>query len=282
MTTTPLPPRPGEPTDPELRDRYLTDAAREREERRVESVRLAAEPAPSRTPVGAIRVIALLVTTVLVAGAGLSLLGPMLKQSETTDYQLSAAGELDFEGAVGDVRVRAAEPGESPRAVATSTWGLREPRNSVRTSGGATRVTSHCPSPGLGTVCEVDWLIVVPADTELDIEHGVGQVTVEGASGDLDVQVGVGDVTVTEATGERFEAEVGVGALEYEAVEPPRVVEARVGVGELVVRVPDTVRYRVDTGNGAAEVANSLGSDPGASRRIILEPGLGAVRVDPS
>ena len=23
MTTTPLPPRPGEPTDPELRDRYL-------------------------------------------------------------------------------------------------------------------------------------------------------------------------------------------------------------------------------------------------------------------
>ena len=34
MTTTPLPPRPGEPTDPELRDRYLTDAAREREERR--------------------------------------------------------------------------------------------------------------------------------------------------------------------------------------------------------------------------------------------------------
>ena len=35
-------------------------------------------------------------------------------------------------------------------------------------------------------------------------------------------------------------------------------------------------------GNGAAEVANSLGSDPGASRRISLEPGVGVVRVDPS
>lgn len=282
MTTTPLPPRPGEPTDPELRDRYRTDASREREARRAETVRLAAEPRPSRTPVGPIRVLALLVAVVLVVVAGLSLVGPMLKQSATSDQRITAAGSLEINAQVGDVRVRAAEPGESPHVTTTRTWGLWEPSTSVRTSGDTTRLASSCTGPAIGTVCEVDWLVVVPADTEVDIEQGVGAVSVEGMTRDVDVEVGVGDVTVAEAEGEHLSVDIGVGALDYEAVEPPRTVEASVGVGELVVRVPDTVGYRVATSSGSTEVANSIGSDPSASRRITLDNGVGAIRVDPS
>lgn len=278
-----MPPRPGEPVDPELRERYRTDASRQREVRRSESVRLAAaEPSPSRTPVGPIRVIALLVSLALVLLAGLFMVGPMLKQSETTERSLTVTDTVRFKGTVGDVRVRSAEPGESPRAVITSTWGLWKPTNTVRTTGGVTELTSTCPSQSIGPVCEVDWLVVLPADTALDISHGVGQVAVEGTTGDIDVEVGVGDVSVAESQAQDVFIQIGVGRADVEAVEPPRRISGRVGVGEIAVRVPDTVPYRVDTRSGTAEVANSIGDDPTASRVIDVESGVGRVSIDPS
>ncbi|MDN5717706.1 MAG: hypothetical protein L0G89_10790 [Janibacter sp.] len=285
MTTTPTtqwPPRPGEPTDPELRERYRTDASREREGRRDQAVHETAATPPSRTPVGPIRVLALLVTLGLLLVAGLSLVGPMLKQSQTREQPITANGAVRFSGEVGDVRFRAAEAGERPRAVITSTWGLGKPTSAVRTSGGATSLTASCPRPSLGTVCRVDWLVIVPADTDLTIEHGVGAVSLEGTSGDLDLQVGVGDVSITESGAETVSADIGVGAIDYEAVEPPRSVDVRVGVGEATVRVPDTEGYRVDTSGGSSDVINNLGNDSTSSRRITVESGIGAIRIDPS
>lgn len=282
MTTTPLSPRPGEPTDPDLRDRYRTDASREREERRAEAARQAATVPPSRTPVGPIRVIALLVTVALVLLAGFSLAGPMLKQSETVERPLVATSALSFAGGTGQVRVRAAEPGEQPRAVVTSTWGLRKPTTSITSSGGTTRLTSRCPGPDLGTVCRVDWLVVVPPTTEIDLHHGVGEVSIEDITGDLDLEVGVADVSISGAEGERVRVDIGVGALDYEAVEAPRLVEARVGVGDARIRVPEEQTYRVDIPQGMADTTNRVGNDPSSSRRITVEVGVGAVRVDPS
>ncbi|KRE38850.1 hypothetical protein ASG73_00295 [Janibacter sp. Soil728] len=285
MSTTPMtqwPPRPGEPTDPDLRDRYRTDASRERESRRAAAVQETATTPPSRTPVGPIRVIALLVTLALLLVAGLSLVGPMLKQSQTREQPITADGAVRFSGDVGDVRFRAAEAGERPHAVITSTWGLGKPTSSVRTSGGATRLTSSCSRPSLGTVCRVDWLVIVPADTDLTIEHGVGAVSLEGTTGDIDLQVGAGDVTITESEGDTVSADIGVGAIDYEAVEPPSTVDVRVGVGEATVRVPGTEGYRVNTSGGASDVINNIGNDSSSSRRITVESGVGSVRIDPS
>ena len=285
MSTTPTtqwPPRPGKPTDLELRERYRTDASLEREGRRDQAVQETAATPPSRTPVGPIRVLALLVTLGLLLVVGLSLAGPMLKQSQTREQPITANGALRFSGEVGDVRFRAAEAGERPRAVITSTWGLRKPTSAVRTSGGATSLTSSCPQPSLGTVCRVDWLVIVPADTDLTIEHGVGAVSLEGTSGDLDLEMGVGDVTITESEAETVSVDIGVGAIDYEAVEPPQAVDVRVGVGEATVRVPDTEGYRVDTSGGSSDVINNLGNDSTSSRRITVESGIGAIRIDPS
>ncbi|WP_068263540.1 hypothetical protein [Janibacter limosus] len=285
MSTTPAtqwPPRPGEPADPELRDRYRTDASREREGRRAEMVQEAAETPPSRTPVGPIRVIALLVTLGLLLVAGFSIAGPMLKQSQTREQPITATGAVRFSGEIGDVRFRAAEAGERPRAVITSTWGLRKPTSAVRTSDGATSLTSSCPQPSLGTVCRVDWLVIVPTDTDLTIQHGVGAVSLEGTSGDLDLQMGVGDVTITESEADTARIDIGVGAIDYEAVEPPRSVDVRVGVGEATVRVPDSEGYRVDTSGGASDVINNLGNESTSSRRISVESGIGSIRIDPS
>lgn len=282
MTTTPIPTRPGEPEDPGLRDRYARDAWERREAQRLEAARAAAETPPSRTPRGPIRVIAALVAAALLVAAGISLAGPMLRQSETTDMALpQGMSSLNLKNGTGDVRIRVAEPGESPRVTSTIEWGLRKPTADVDSSGSVATVRGQCPT-GPVAVCTTDWLVVVPADTEIEVDQGVGQVTVEGTSGDVDVRSGVGDISVTESSSESIAVENGVGGATIESVEPPRSVDATLGVGDLIVRVPDTVRYRVDTQGGAADVRNSLGSSPGAERRIDAEVGVGGLTVEPS
>lgn len=280
-TPIPLPPKPGELADPELRERYLTDAARQREARRAEAAQLAAQTRPSRTPTGPIRVIAALVAVVLVALVSASLVGPMLKQSETREHALGEVTAVNFTGGVGDVRIRAAEPGESPKAVVTSTWGLWKPSTSVRTSEGTATLRSSCPSRSFGSVCGTDWLVVVPADTDLRIEQGVGAVEIEDVAGDIWISTGVGDVAVTGAESEQLDVEMGVGSFSYEGVEPPESVDVRLGVGDVSLRLPDTVGYRV-TASGAAGLANSLGHDPASDRTVHVEAGVGSVAIDPS
>lgn len=282
MMTTPMPTRsPGEPEEPELRDRYRRDAWAQREARRAKDSGAAAEPPPSRTPAGPIRLIAALVAAALVLVAGLALLGPMLRQSETTDENLpGGVSSVTVKNGVGDVRVRVAREGETPKATVTSTWGLRRPGVSVQTSGEEATLSGDCPSAV--TVCSTKWLLVVPEGTDLDIDQGVGSVTLEEMGGDTDVNVGVGDAEVAATTSEQVRVEVGVGDARIEAVDPPREVRARVGVGDLSVALPDTVDYRVDAVGGASEVRNSLGDDRTAERRVVLELGVGALTVDPA
>ena len=93
----------------------------------------------------------------------------MLKQSETREQALGEVTAVNFTGGVGDVRIRAAEPGESPKAVVTSSWGLWKPSTSVRTSEGTATLRSSCPSRSFGSVCGTDWLVVVPADSSLTL-----------------------------------------------------------------------------------------------------------------
>lgn len=282
--TTPVPqrpPRPGEPVDPDLRDRYRTDASLQREARRAETVRLTAEAPPSRTPVGPIRVIAGLVTLLLVLIAGASLVGPMLKQTATSERALTAVTSVRFSGGVGDVRVRAAEPGESPKAVATHTWGLWKPKSTVRVSDGVARLTSSCPSRGFATVCSTDWLVVVPAGTDLHLEQGVGSLSVEDVTGDIEATVGVGDMRVAGAESERVSVDLGVGSLRYESVEPPTAVDVKIGVGDVQVRVPDSVGYRVTT-SGTAGATNNIGHDPTSERSLRVEAAVGSISIDPS
>ena len=100
--------------------------------------------------------------------------------------------------------------------------------------------------------------------------------------GDIDVHAGVGDVRITETEAENISANVGVGSLRIESVEPPRGVEAKVGVGGVVVQLPDEVDYDVDAQSGVGDARNDLGSDPSSDRTVSLESGVGEVRLSAS
>lgn len=282
MSQTPMPTRPGDPQDPEMRERYLRDAQQARESRRAESARLAAEVPPSRTPSGPIWVIAGLLTVVLVLGVGFLLAGPMLKQTSTTEQVLPAGiTALEMNNAVGDVRIRAADAGQEPRVTGTTEWGLRRPDVSVDVSGGTASLEATCPT-GVALPCSTDWTVVVPEGADVEIEQGVGRIAVEGIGGDVDVETGVGDVRITESTAGRITANLGVGSLWAEAVEPPQHVHAKVGVGGVSVQLPDTVSYDVDANGGVGDVRNDLGSDPTSDRTVIVEGGVGSVSVSGS
>lgn len=282
MPQTPMPTRPGEPQDPELRERYLRDAQALRASRRAESARLAAEVPPSRTPSGPIWVVAALLTVLLVAGAGFALAGPMLKQTSTSEQALPAdITRLVVDNRVGDVRVRAAEAGESPRVTSTIEWSLWEPEAAVTMSGSTARLRGHCPDNVL-TICSTSWTVVVPQDADVEIKEGVGRVTVTEVAGDVDVEAGVGDVRISETTAQRITANLGVGSLWVESVEPPQSVRAKVGVGGLSVQLPQSASYDVDASGGVGEVRNDLGSDTGSDRTVTVEGGVGSVSVSAS
>lgn len=281
MSTTPMPPRPpAEPEDPELRERYRRDADTDRERRRTTSAARAAEVVPSRTPSGPIKVVALLVTTVLVLITGVAMIGPMLQQDETTAQSLpSDISTLDVRSDVGGVRVRTAEPGEEPQVTRTVEFGLVRPDTSIDSSGGTATLRSHCPQLLVGTVCSTEWVVVVPEGTDVRLHQGVGDVTVEGATGDVDAEVGVGDLDVTESTSPSVSVDMGVGDVLVEAVEPPRRVDASLGVGDLTIRVPGEVDYSVRA--SGQTVTNRLGDDVDAPRRIMAEVGVGALTILP-
>ncbi|NYF98107.1 hypothetical protein [Janibacter cremeus] len=282
MSQTPVPTRPGEPHDPQLRERYLRDAQQVRRDRRAETARLAAEVPPSRTPSGPIRVVAGLLTLVLVLGVGFLLAGPMLKQTSTSEQALPAdITSLEVDNDIGDVRIRTADAGEAPRVTTTTAWGLRRPDVLVEVTGATASLDAQCPS-GIAAPCSTDWTVVVPAGVDVEIEEGVGRVMIEGIDGDVDVEAGVGDVRITEATAGRITAELGVGSLWVEAVEPPQHVYAKVGVGDLSVQLPETASYDVDVRGGVGEVRNDLGSDAGSDRTVTVEGGLGSVSLSAS
>lgn len=283
MSQTPMPTRPGEPQDPELRERYLRDAQALRATKRRESARLAAEVPPSRTPSGPIWVVAGLLTVLLVAAVGFALAGPMLKQTATSEQALPAdITRLVVDNAAGDVRIRAAGAGEEPGVTTSTEWGLRRPDVSVDTSGGTATLHADCPRGILITTCSTDWTVVVPAGADVDVDEGAGRVMIEGIDGHVDVHAGVGDVRISETTASSIRADLGVGSLWIESVEPPRDVRAKVGVGGLALQLPDHVTYDVDAASGVGDASNQLGSDPRADRTVTLESGVGSVSVSAS
>lgn len=63
-----------------------------------------------------------------------------------------------------------------------------------------------------------DWVLELPARLALELDHGVGEVKIDGLEGDIDVDLGVGDLDIRvgeEQVGD-VETDVGVGEVEIE------------------------------------------------------------------
>ncbi len=122
---------------------------------------------------------------------------------------------------------------------------------------------------GSGTELWADVTIRVPRGAELEVQHGVGKVRVEGAEGELELSTQSGDVEVDGSTG-RLAVATGSGDVEVFRAMGEKIAIAT-GSGDVQAEQLDGDKVNVATGSGSVKVAGAR------SRAISLATGSGEV-----
>jgi hypothetical protein len=119
----------------------------------------------------------------------------------------------------------------------------------------------HIDDPELRHNISISYEVTVPAETELRVESGSGNQTVEGIRGPLEVSAGSGGLKIS-AIGDRVHAETGSGDIELNRVRGN--VHAKTGSGSI----------RAD------EIAGGFEADTGSGHIRLHQTAPGSVRVD--
>lgn len=115
--------------------------------------------------------------------------------------------------------------------------------------------------PDLRHNISISYDVVVPAETDLRVQSGSGDQTVEGIRGPLEVSAGSGSLKIS-AIGDRVHAETGSGDIDID-------------------RVKGNVRAK--TGSGSIEangIAGAFEGDSGSGPITLQQTAPGSVRVD--
>jgi hypothetical protein len=116
---------------------------------------------------------------------------------------------------------------------------------------------------------EEQWIIEMPSRLRVNLEHGVGDIVIQGVVGGIEMDSGVGDVMVEVAEGDiAIDLGVGTGKVRGPAA-AFGTVEAAGGVGNARI----TVRGEEIEGGGFVSHAASWSGD--GSYRIELSVGVG-------
>lgn len=238
-------------------------------------------PAPVHRSSTALRVGAV-ITGLLIIGAALNLFQLTAGRDTVTSHYAFASSAtvlvLDTESA--DVRVVAGDAGRltvDRRASTAHGHRLAAPR----LTGTTLQLPSDCHGSALGwlTFCSVSYTVHVPADLDLTVRTGSGDIdvdaitasalTVKAGSGDLtftDVTVpqasattGSGDVDLAGQVGRDTVVDTGSGDVNVEFAQDPTTLRASTGSGDLTVVVPrDSTTYTVHQHTGSGDYTNHL------------------------
>ena len=119
----------------------------------------------------------------------------------------------------------------------------------------------HIDDPELRHNISISYEVAVPAETELRVESGSGNQTVDGIRGPLEVSAGSGGLKIS-AIGDRVHAETGSGDIEVD-------------------RVRGNVRAKTGSGSIRAEdIAGAFEADTGSGHIRLHQTAPGSVRVD--
>jgi DUF4097 and DUF4098 domain-containing protein YvlB len=130
----------------------------------------------------------------------------------------------------------------------------------IQQSGNDIRI-GHIDDPELRHNISISYEVSVPAETELRVESGSGNQTVEGIRGPLEVSAGSGGLKIS-GIGDRVHAETGSGDIEIDRVKGN--VHAKTGSGSI----------RAD------EIAGGFEADTGSGHIRLQQTAPGSVRVD--
>jgi hypothetical protein len=189
-------------------------------------------------------------------------------------------GVFTLHGGDGAVTVR---QGSSPRVEVSYTthFGLKKP--TVQAVAGATglELSAKCPADLYDSYCSVDFTVLVPARTALDLSTGDGHVTLDGVDGDVTVHSGDGRIEGSDLAATRLTATAGDGSVDLQWAVTPQSVRVSTGDGSVDLTVPEgSGPYAIDhrTGDGSTTIGVSV--DPTAPRSMVLRTGDGDLTVN--
>jgi len=238
-------------------------------------------PAPQPRSNTALRIGAV-ITGLLIIGAALNLFSLTAGRDTVTSHYAfpSATSVLVLDTESADVRVVAGDTGRltvDRHASTAHGHALAAPH----LSGSTLRLPSDCYGSALGLLifCSVSYTVHVPADLDLTVRTGSGEIDVEAiTAAGLVVKAGSGDLTLTDVTAQRASAttgsgevsatgllcpqtvvDTGSGDVDLEFGQAPGSLTASTGSGELSVLVPrDSTTYTVHQHTGSGTYTNHL------------------------
>ncbi len=119
----------------------------------------------------------------------------------------------------------------------------------------------HIDDPELRRNISISYEVTVPAETDLRVDTGSGNQTVEGIRGPLEVSAGSGDLKLS-SIGDRVHAQTGSGDIEINRVQGN--VHAKTGSGSI----------------RAEDIAGGFEADSGSGHIALRQTAPGSVRVD--
>jgi DUF4097 and DUF4098 domain-containing protein YvlB len=158
---------------------------------------------------------------------------------------------------------------------------------------GTLRISADC-----GAFCRTHVTGVAPANAELVVRTGAGDIVIRDFEGGVDLNTSAGDVTVSSISGPvvlrsdagfihgnvsdgDVDAQTSAGGIDLEVRGDFSRISAVSDAGSVMLTVPDGV-YRVDAESSAGSTEVDVTDDPDAARLIVAHTDAGNVTIDRS
>jgi hypothetical protein len=229
--------------------------------------------------------IAALVAT---AGAGLFTALPVVQEggvgrvTERTEqvYPVGQAPTLEVDNFAGDVTVRVGEDGRIRAVVtkkATGSDSLGRIDVDLTQLDNGLRIRTSRPS-ALTANMSVDIDLFVPADAQLQLDTGAGNVQVDGVTGEISAHTGAGNVEVRGAAAP-VNLNTGAGNVDYDG-QPGGTCTFSTGAGNISLQLPADLNAQIELNTGIGNISlggfDVVGDTSGTDVQGTIGTGEGA------
>jgi hypothetical protein len=229
------------------------------------------------------------IPVLLLTGAG-CVTGPLTTHSDAFEVS-EPIHTIVVDSTSGDVSVRA---GDAVTVERYAEWRGDTPDVSAEVQGGVLYLDDGCDGWG---ICSVEHVITAPADVQLDILVGSGDVEISGMKAGAAVETGSGDVRLQSLGGEALvivgsgdvegedlslralECETGSGEVWLDYAVPPELTRIETGSGDVVLDLPEGI-YDLDLQTGSGDIdIDDIDDSASSENKIYVSTGSGDIEI---
>lgn len=175
--------------------------------------------------------------------------------------------------------------------------GLRSPDFTEEPDGTGDRVAADCPLSVIGSACEVDYEVAVPAGLRLQLRTASGDIKVSGMTAGLTIDTSSGDVELRDVDGplrvdnssgslnadgvrsDEVTVDSSSGGVQITFTDEPSNVSVNTSSGDVRLALPDGQAYQVDASSSSGDVRIGVDTSPEAPNKVRATSSSGNVEV---